>query len=53
MAIINGATIELSWKPNIDATNATTNLLDKYADYVNSTQQLSLVSKSISIDLII
>ena len=35
------------WKPNTDGTNATTNLLDKDADYVNSTQQLSLVSESV------
>ena len=33
-ALINGATVELSWKPNTDGTNSTTtNLLDKDADY--------------------
>ena len=33
-ALINGATVELSWKPNKDGTNSTTtNLLDKDADY--------------------
>lgn len=33
-ALINGATVELSWKPNTDGTNTkTTNLLDKNADY--------------------
>ena len=33
-ALINGATVELSWNPNTDGTNATTtNLLDKEADY--------------------
>ena len=33
-ALINGATVELSWKPNTDGTNSTTtNLLDKDADF--------------------
>lgn len=33
-ALINGATVEISWKPNTDGTNSTTtNLLDKDADY--------------------
>lgn len=33
-ALINGATVELSWMPNTDGTNSTTtNLLDKDADY--------------------
>lgn len=33
-AIINGATVELSWKPVTDGTNSTTtNLLDKDADF--------------------
>lgn len=45
--LINGTTFELSWKLNTDGTNATTILLDKDDDYVNSTQQLSLVSTSI------
>ena len=46
--LINGTTFELSWKLNTDGTNAsTTILLDKNDDYVNSTQQLSLVSTSI------
>ena len=45
--LINGTTFELSWKLKTDGTNATTILLDKDDDYVNSTQQLSLVSTSI------
>ena len=43
-ALINGATVELSWKPATDGTNSTTtNLLDENADFgkIYATVQLS------------